>query len=87
MLWLEQISIDYSSKIDKVVRGEPSEVPVAVGIRLGYVLSGPLDLPDNTESTSNLSLAHTLETECSIRPLDPDTPDLAMKEVLARFWD
>lgn len=72
---------------DKVVRGESNEGPVAVGTRLGYVLSGPLDLPDNTESTTNLILAHTLETECPTLPLDPDTPDSALKKELAKFWD
>ena len=49
-----------------VVRGESSYSPVAIRTRLGYITSGPVNVPTGSEISSCLSISHTMKTECSV---------------------
>lgn len=76
----------YWSFVKNVVRGEAGDGPVAISTRLGYVFSGPLNLNLSEAVSSNLSIAHTMKTECVTLPKDSPT-DLLLKEDLNKFWD
>ena len=58
------IGADYYWSIvqNHVVRGEPHG-PVAVRTRLGYVLSGPVNVPGGSQQSS-VNMSHTMKTEC-----------------------
>ena len=71
---------------NNVVWGESGDGPVAISTRLGHVLSGPLNLDLSDAISSNLSIAHTMKTECVT--LQQDSPaDLLLKENLNKYWN
>ena len=69
-----------------VVRGESSYSPVAIRARLGYVLSGPVNVPTRSEISSCLSISHTMKTECSVLEEDFSSRDGTLRTELGRFW-
>ena len=69
-----------------VVRGESSYSPVAIRARLGYVLSGPVNVPTGSEISSCLSISHTMKTECSVLEEDFSSRDGTLRTELGRFW-
>ena len=58
-----------------VVRGESSYSSVAIRTRLGYVLSGPVNVPTGSEISSCLSISNTMKTECSVLEEDLSSQD------------
>ena len=81
------IGADYYWSIvqNHVVRGEPHG-PVAVRTRLGYVLSGPVNVPGGSQQSS-VNMSHTMKTECYVVEEQSDPHDVSLKEELYRFWD
>ena len=81
------IGVDYYWSIvqNHVVRGEPHG-PVAVRTRLGYVLSGPVNVPGGSQQSS-VNMSHTMKTECYVVEEQSDPHDVSLKEELYRFWD
>ena len=81
------IGADYYWSIvqNHVVRGEPHG-PVAVRTRLGYVLSGPVNVPGASQQTS-VNVSYTMKTESCIVKEHLDPEDVSLKEELGRFWD
>ena len=69
-----------------VVRGESSYSPVAIRTRLGYVTSGPVNVPTGSEISSCLSISLTMKTECSVLE-DFSSWDGTLRTELGRFWD
>ena len=81
------IGADYYWSIvqNHVVRGEPHG-PVAVRTRLGYVLSGPVNVPGGSQQSS-VNMSHTMKTACYVVEEQSDPHDVSLKEELYRFWD
>ena len=70
-----------------VVRGESNYSPVAIRTRLGYVLSGPINLPSGYETSSYLNISHSMKTECSVLKEDFLSQDGTIRRELNKFWD
>ena len=69
-----------------VVRGE-LHGPVAICTRLGYVLSGPVNLACSDHSPSSVNMSHVMKTECQVVTEDFNANDASLKEQLATYWD
>ena len=69
-----------------VVRGE-LHGPVAICTRLGYVLSGPVNLACSDHCPSSVNMSHVMKTECQVVTEDFNADDASLKEQLAKFWD
>ena len=82
------IGADYYWSIvqNHVVRGE-SHGPVAVRTRLGYVLSGPINIAGALQSSSSVNMSHVMKTECQVVEEDFKSVDVSLKEELNKFWD
>eukprot|EP00794_Sanderia_malayensis_P004439 gene4439-5032_t len=71
----------YTVMLDKVVRGEHSNSPVATATRFGYVLNGPVQLPGNTIVSSNIISSHVLKSSVIIYN------DEVLSNQVKQFWD
>eukprot|EP00794_Sanderia_malayensis_P006303 gene6303-7025_t len=71
----------YTVMLDKVVRGEHSNSPVATATRFGYVLNGPVQLPGNTIVSSNIISSHVLKSSVVIYN------DEVLSNQVKQFWD
>ena len=61
----------YWSVVQKnIVQGEFHD-PVAIRTRLGYVLSGPVNMANSGQSPSSVNMSHVMKTECTV--VDYDT--------------
>ena len=69
-----------------VVRGE-LHGPVAIRTRLGYVLSGPVNVACSDHCPSSVNMSHVMKTECQVVTEDFNANDASLKEQLAKFWD
>ena len=61
--------------------------PVAICTRLGYVLSGPVNLACSDHCPSSVNMSHVMKTECQVVTEDFNANDASLKEQLATFWD
>ena len=82
------IGADYYWSIvqNHVVRGK-SHGLVAVCTRLGYVLSGPINVPTAGQHASSVNISHVMKTECQLIKEDFNSDDVSLKEELSKFWD
>eukprot|EP00794_Sanderia_malayensis_P015493 gene15493-17071_t len=71
----------YTVMLDKVVRGEHSNSPVATATRFGYVLNGPVQLPGNTIVSSNIISSHVLKSSVVIYN------DEVLSNQVKQFWN
>ena len=69
-----------------VVRGK-LHGPVAIRTRLGYVLSGPVNVACSDHCPSSVNMSHVMKTECQGVTEDFNANDASLKEQLAKFWD
>ena len=67
-----------------VVRGE-LHGPVAIHTRLGYVLSGPVNVACSDHCPSSVNMSHVMKTECQGVTEDFNANDASLKEQLAKF--
>ena len=72
----------HSFMLDKVVRGEHVYGPVAILMRFGYVLSGPIQLPAQNAITSNVTVSHVLKVQTAVIQNDDE-----LKSEIKNFWD
>ena len=72
------IGADYYWSIvqNHVVRGK-SHGPVAVRTRLGYVLSGPINIAGALQSSSTVNMSHFMKTECQVVEEDLKSVDVS----------
>ena len=61
--------------------------PVAIRTRLGYVLSGPVNVACSDHCPSSVNMSHVMKTECQVVTEDFNADDASLKEQLAKFWD
>ena len=61
--------------------------PVANRTRLGYVLSGPVNVACSDHCPSSVNMFHVMKTECQVVTEDFNANDTSLKEQLAKFWD
>ena len=59
--------------------------PVAICTRLGYVLSGPVNLACSDHCHSSVNMSHVMKTECQVVTEDFNANDASLKEKLATF--
>ena len=69
-----------------VVRGE-LHGPVAIRTRLGYVLSGPVNVASANTQLSTVNVSHFMKTECQVIEENLRSDDFLLKEELSKFWD
>ena len=69
-----------------VVRGK-LHGPVAIRTRLGYVLSGPVNVACSDLCPSSVNMSHVMKTECQVVTEDFNANDASLREQLAKFWD
>eukprot|EP00795_Rhopilema_esculentum_P005781 gene5781-11065_t len=77
----------YWSLIDgQVTRGEMGDGPIAMKSKLGYVLSGPVDMPPSYANdhrfSTHLTESHILKAECLVVNSDSE-----VNEQIHKFWD
>ena len=65
----------------EVIRGEAGYGPTAVLSRLGYVLSGPVEIPYLNDVTSNFNMFQTMKVETTVLQ-----EDITLKGELSKFW-
>ena len=68
--------------LDHVVRGEQPFSPVAILTRVGFVLSGPIQLPALDTCSSNITVAHVLKTSAIIQDANNE-----INNELRQFWE
>ena len=61
-----------------MVRGE-SHGPVVVRTRLGYVLSGPINIASAMQSSSSVNMSHVMKTECQVVEEDLKSVNVSLK--------
>ena len=71
---------------NNIVRGEFHD-PVAIRTRLGYVLSGPVNVANSGQSPSSVNMSHVMKTECTVVEEDLSSIDDSLKNELSKFWD
>ena len=59
--------------------------PVAIRTRLGYVLSGPINVACSDQCPSSVNMSHVMKTECQVVTEDFNANDASLKEKLATF--
>ena len=55
--------------------------------RLGYVLSGPVNVVCSDHCPSSVNMSHVMKIECQVVTEDFNANDASLKEQLAKFWD
>ena len=71
---------------NNTVRGEVHD-PVAIRTRLGYVLSGPVNVANSGQSHPSVNMSHVMKTECTVVEEDLSSIDDSLKNELSKFWD
>ena len=71
---------------NNTVRGEVHD-PVAIRTRLGYVLSGPVNVANSGQSHPSVNMSHVMKTECTVVEEDLSSIDDSFKNELSKFWD
>ena len=66
---------------NEVIRVEAGYGPTAVLSRLGYVLSGPVEIPCLNDVTSNFNMFQTMKVETTVLQ-----EDINLKGQLSKFW-
>lgn len=69
-----------------VVRGK-LRGPEAIRTRLGYVLSGPVNVAGANTQLSTVNVSHVMKTECQVVEENLVSDDFLLKEELSKFWD
>ncbi|KAL9976468.1 hypothetical protein ACROYT_G013775 [Oculina patagonica] len=82
------IGADYYWSVvqNHVVRGEIHD-PVAIRTRLGYVLSGSVNVANSCQSPSSVNMSHVMKTECMVVEEDFVSKNDSLKNELSKFWD
>ena len=65
----------------EVIRGKAGYGPMAVLSQLGYVLSGPVEVPYLNDVTSNFNMFQTMKVETTVLQ-----EDITLKGELSKFW-
>ena len=74
-------AFNWSFMQNEVIRGEAGYGPTAVLSRLGYALSGPVEIPHLNDVTSNFDIFQTMKVETAVLQEDID-----LKGELNKFW-
>ena len=82
------IGADYYWSVvqNHVVRGELHD-PVAIRTRLGYVLSGSVNVANSGQNPSSVNMSHVMKTECRVVEEDSVSKNDSLKNELGKFWD
>ena len=77
------IGADYYWSVvqNNIVRGQFHD-PVAIRRRLGYVLTGPVNVANSGQSPTTVNMSHVMKTEC--RVVEEDLDD-SLKNELSKF--
>ena len=68
----------YWSVVQSHVVREECHGPVAVRTRLGYVLSGPVNVASPNQNQSGVNVSHVLKTECRVLERDQNPDDILL---------
>lgn len=61
--------------------------PAVIHTRLGYVLTGPVNVPNSIGSPSSVNMSHIMKTECRVVEEDLNSVNVSLKDELSKFWD